>query len=45
MALRLGKLFGTTAEFWLTLQRNADLWGAARALKREIAGIQPLHVA
>lgn len=24
MALRLGKLFGTTAEFWLTLQRNAD---------------------
>ena len=45
MALRLGKLFGTSPEFWLNLQRNVDLWDAARGLKREIAHIHPLQVA
>jgi plasmid maintenance system antidote protein VapI len=45
MALRLGKLFGTTPEFWLNLQRNVDLWDAARGLKREIAQIRPVRVA
>lgn len=37
MALRLGKLFGNSPEFWLNLQRNVDLWDAAQELKREIA--------
>jgi addiction module HigA family antidote len=45
MALRLGKLFGTSPEFWLNLQRNVDLWDAARGLKREIARIRPFQVA
>jgi addiction module HigA family antidote len=45
MALRLGKLFGTSPDFWLNLQRNVDLWDAARSLKREIAVIRPLQVA
>jgi addiction module HigA family antidote len=45
MALRLGKLFGTSPEFWLNLQCNVDLWDAARGLKREIAHIHPLQVA
>jgi antitoxin HigA-1 len=45
MALRLGRLFGTTPEFWLNLQRNVDLWDAARAMKRKIADIHPLQVA
>lgn len=45
MALRLGKLFGMSPEFWLNLQRNVDLWDAARGLKREIARIDPLQVA
>lgn len=45
MALRLGKLFGTSPEFWLNLQRTVDLWNAARGLKREIAHIHPLQVA
>ena len=27
-ALRLGRLLGTTAEFWLNGQRNWDLWHA-----------------
>lgn len=45
MALRLGKLFGTSPEFWLSLQRNVDLRDAAKDLKREIAHIHPLQVA
>ncbi|MCC7001699.1 MAG: HigA family addiction module antidote protein [Gemmatimonadaceae bacterium] len=43
MALRLGKLFGTSPELWLNLQRNVDLWDAARELKREIAHSHPLQ--
>ena len=45
MALRLGKLFGNSPEFWLNLQRNIDLWDAARGLKCESAHIRPLQVA
>ena len=45
MALRVGKLFVNTPEFWRNLQRNVDLWDAARGLKREISNIQPLRVA
>jgi len=45
MSLRLSKLFGTSPEFWLNLQRNVDLWDAARGLKREMAHIQPLQLA
>ena len=45
MALRLGRLFGTSPEFWLNLQRNVDLWDAARGLKREMAHIHRLQVA
>lgn len=44
MALRLGKLFGTSPEFWLNLQRNVDLWDAARGLKHQIEHIHPLQV-
>lgn len=45
MALRLGKLFGNSPEFWLNLQRNVDLWDAARGLKQAIAHIRPPQVA
>jgi addiction module HigA family antidote len=45
MALRLGRLFSTSPEYWLQLQQNIDLWDAARGLKREIAHIRPLQVA
>jgi addiction module HigA family antidote len=40
-ALRLGKFFGVSAEFWLNLQQRWDLY---QALKREVGvleGIQP----
>ena len=30
MALRLSKAFGTTAELWLNMQQNYDLWQARR---------------
>ncbi len=45
MALRLGKLFGNSPEFWLNLQRNVDLWDAARGLRSEISHIRTLQVA
>jgi addiction module HigA family antidote len=45
MALRLGRLFGNSAEFWLNAQRAVDLWDAAEALKEAMAHIKPLRVA
>ncbi len=45
MALRLGRLFGNTPEFWLNAQRAVDLWDAALAIKDDVARIRPLRVA
>lgn len=45
MALRLGRLFGNSPEFWLNAQRAVDLWNAAKTVKEEIARIKPLHAA
>ena len=45
MALRLGRLFGNSPEFWLNAQRAVDLWDAAQALKGEVSKIKPLRVA
>ena len=45
MALRLGRLFGNSPEFWLNAQRAVDLWDASRALKGEMLSIKPLRVA
>jgi addiction module HigA family antidote len=45
MALRLSRLFGNSAEFWLNAQRAVDLWDAARIIKSEMARIKPLRVA
>jgi addiction module HigA family antidote len=42
MALRLGRLFGTTPEFWLDAQRAVDLWDAAEAAAGDLARIRPL---
>ena len=42
-ALRLSRLFGTTAEFWLNGQRNWDLWHAMRSPEaKEIEKIEPV---
>lgn len=45
MALRLSRLFGNSAEFWLNAQRAVDLWDAARAIRADVARIRPIRVA
>ena len=45
MALRLSRLFGNTAEFWLNAQQAVDLWEASRTLKAKIKQICPLSAA
>jgi addiction module HigA family antidote len=45
MALRLGRLFGNSPEFWLNAQRAVDLWNAAKTVKEEIDRIKPLNAA
>ena len=45
MALRLGRLFRNSPEFWLNAQRAVDLWDAAQTIKADMARIKPLRVA
>lgn len=45
MALRLGRLFNNSPEFWLNAQRTVDLWVASQALKKEVSRIRPLNPA
>ncbi len=42
-AMRLSKCFGTTAEFWMNLQRAHDLARARETV--DLSGITPLAVA
>jgi addiction module HigA family antidote len=35
MCVRLSEAFGTSAEFWLDIQRNYDLWHAERSVERK----------
>ncbi len=44
-ALRLGKYFGTSAQFWLNLQALYDLDLAEDRVAEEIEAITPLEVA
>lgn len=41
-ALRLGKVFNTSPEFWINLQTGHDLSKAAIAARDDLAAIQPL---
>lgn len=45
MALRLSRLFGNSAEFWLNAQRAVDLWQAEKQLAKDLARIQTLQAA
>ena len=45
MALRLGRLFGNSPQFWLNAQRAIDLWDAAVAIEDDVSRIHPLNVA
>jgi addiction module HigA family antidote len=42
MALRLGRLLGTSAESWLNMQRNHDLRRLEAEMADELAAIKPL---
>ena len=45
MALRLGRLFGNSPEFWVSAQIAVDLWDAAQSIESEMAQIRPLIAA
>lgn len=45
MALRLGRLFGNSPEFWLNAQRTVDLWDAEQAIHDDVQRIEPLDAA
>lgn len=45
MALRLSRLFGNSAEFWLNAQRAVDLWDAGNAIRNDVRRIRPLTAA
>ncbi len=45
MALRLGKFFGTTSEFWMNLQTAYELAKARVALGKQVEKIRPHHEA
>ena len=42
-ALRLGKFFGVSADFWLNLQIRCDLFKAQATEKRVLDSIQDFH--
>lgn len=43
LALRLARLFGTSADVWLGLQNEFDLYREQQTLQQEIHRIQPLQ--
>jgi addiction module HigA family antidote len=45
MAVRLTAALGGSAESWLHMQANYELWQAEKTLKREVAKIEPLKLA
>jgi addiction module HigA family antidote len=44
MANRLGKAFNTTAEFWIRLQENVDMWDAVKEHEKEYNRIPKIKV-
>jgi len=40
-ALRLGRYFGTSADYWLNLQLRWDVYHALRSEAAQLAGIRP----
>ena len=42
MALKLSRLFGNSAEFWMNAQHARDLWEFEQRYQTELAQIEPL---
>ncbi|MDO4290799.1 MAG: HigA family addiction module antitoxin [Eggerthellaceae bacterium] len=45
MALRLARVFGTTPQYWLNMQRNVDLWDSLDLHADQLAEVVPLQAA
>lgn len=45
MALRLARLFGTTPQYWMNMQRSVDIWDSFDADRQDIELIEPLVAA
>ena len=45
MALRLARLFGTTPQYWLNMQRGVDIWDSFELDRDAIEAITPSPVA
>lgn len=45
MALRLARLFGTSPQYWLNMQRNVDIWDSFDEDGPSIESIEPLSAA
>ncbi len=43
MTLRLSRVFGNSAEFWLNAQRAVDLWDAEQTLGEDLNRLAPLR--
>src|SRR6516165_6306134 len=41
-ALRLGKALGTSAQLWLNLQNEFDMWTAKRRIGKDLEKISPV---
>jgi addiction module HigA family antidote len=42
MAIRLSRVFKTTPDIWMNLQKAVDLWDAAQANKGDYAKLRPI---
>lgn len=42
-ALRLSRFFGTSVDFWMSLQQRWDLYHAMKTESAELRGIRPLQ--
>lgn len=45
MCLRLGRLFGTSPQFWMNMQMKVDIWKSLELHREDIQSIEPLEVA
>jgi addiction module HigA family antidote len=42
MAIRLSRVFKTTPDIWMNLQKAVDLWDAAQANKNQYSKLRPI---
>lgn len=45
MCLRLGRLFGTTPQFWMNMQSKVDIWYSLALHENEVMAIEPIETA